>query len=127
MKRFMLLVCSLLLVVAAASTVLAAKAQKKGVFQAKAGDVIYVCTCGEGCDCGTLSTKEGKCGCGKDLVKSTVTKVEAGKVFYEVDGKEQSAPLKGKYTCGCKGCNCGTVSQKTGKCGCNEDMVKVKK
>lgn len=29
----------------------------------------YECGCGEGCDCGFISQKEGKCGCGKDMVK----------------------------------------------------------
>jgi hypothetical protein len=127
MKRFILLVISMCFVVAAASMALADKGTK-GTFAAKAGDTIYVCGCGEGCDCGTLATKEGKCGCGKELVKTTVTKVEKGKVFYRLDDKELSAKLKGKYACGCgDGCNCGTVSQKPGKCGCGKDMVKVKK
>jgi hypothetical protein len=29
----------------------------------------YMCGCGEGCDCGFVSQKPGKCGCGKDMVK----------------------------------------------------------
>lgn len=125
MKKSVLLVLSMLFVCAAVSLAFAAKGPT-GKFDAKAGDTIYVCGCGEGCDCGTLAKKEGKCGCGKELIKTTVTKVENGKVFYTVDGKELSAPVQGKYTCGCKGCNCGTVSQKPGKCGCDQDMVKVK-
>lgn len=60
------------------------------------------------------------------MVKSTVTKVDKTKVYYTLDGKELSAPLKGKYACGCDDCNCGSVSQKPGKCGCDKDMVKVK-
>ena len=125
MKKLVLVVCLLAFVVAAAGAVLAAKGPH-GTFDAKAGDTIYVCGCGEGCACGTLATGEGKCGCGKDLVKTTVTKVEKGKIFYKVDGKELSAPAKGKYACGCgTGC-CGTVSQKPGKCGCGMDLTKVK-
>ncbi|HIJ97334.1 MAG TPA: hypothetical protein HPP94_16685 [Desulfuromonadales bacterium] len=126
MKKSVLLVVSLLFVFAAVSFAFAEKGSL-GKFEAKAGDSIYVCGCGEGCKCGSLATKEGKCGCGKDLVKATVSKVEKGKVFYSVDGKEISAPLQGKFGCGCgDGCNCGSVSQKGGKCGCGKDMVKVK-
>jgi len=29
----------------------------------------YICGCGEGCDCGFVSQKEGNCGCGKPMVK----------------------------------------------------------
>lgn len=92
----------------------------------KTGDTIYVCKCGKACDCGTMSYKEGKCGCGKELVKATVTKTEDGKVFYTLDGNEFSAPAKGKYMCACgSGCGCGTVSQKPGKCACGKKMKKV--
>jgi hypothetical protein len=125
MKKLVLVAISVLLVFIAAGSVLAAKTGK-GVFDAKAGDTIYVCGCGAGCDCGTLAKKEGKCSCGNDLVKTTVTKVEGGKVYYQLDGKELSAPARGKYVCGCKGCDCGTVSQKPGKCGCGQDLDKVK-
>ena len=126
MKKIILVVCSLLLLFAVVNSVMADKGAK-GAFDAKVGDAIYVCGCGDGCDCGSLATKEGKCGCGKDMVKTTVTRVEKGKVFYQLDGKELSAPAKGKYACACgDGCNCGSVSQKPGKCGCGKDMVKVK-
>jgi hypothetical protein len=125
MKKLIVLVMSLVMALGVASMVFAEKAAdgKTGV---KAGDTIYVCGCGAGCDCGSLAKKEGKCGCGKDLVKTTVTKVENGKAFYQLDGKELSAPLKGKYVCGCgKGCDCGSVSQKPGNCGCGKKMKKV--
>jgi len=29
----------------------------------------FMCGCGEGCNCGFISQKEGKCSCGKDMVK----------------------------------------------------------
>lgn len=125
MKKLVLFALSLLFVFAVAGLALAAKGPS-GTFEAKAGDTIYVCACGDGCDCGTLGLKEGKCGCGKDLVKATVTKVDKKLVYYKVDGKEMSAPLQGKYACGCgEGCNCGFVSQKPGTCGCDKDMVKA--
>jgi hypothetical protein len=128
MKKLVLVVISLM-VVFAAGMAFADKAAKKGFFSAKAGDEIYVCNCGEACKCGTLAKKEGKCSCGKELVATTVTKVEDGKVFYKVGDKELSAPQQGKYMCGCgEGCNCGFISQKEGgKCGCGKPMVKVKK
>jgi hypothetical protein len=125
MKKSILLVLSLLFVCAAVTLVFAAKGPS-GKFEAKAGDVIYVCSCGDGCDCGSLAKKEGKCGCGKDLVTTTVTKIDKTKVYYKLDGKEFSAPITGKYACGCGDCNCGSISQKPGKCGCDKDMLKVK-
>ena len=126
MKKSVLLVLSLLFAFAVVGLAFAAKGPT-GKFNAKAGDTIYVCNCGDGCDCGALAKKEGKCGCGKELVKTTVNRVEKGSVFYTIDGKELSAPTKGKYACGCgDGCDCGSISQKPGKCGCDKDMVKVK-
>ncbi len=126
MKRFVIVAVSLFFIVAGVSTALADKGQK-GQFTTKAGEVIYVCSCGTGCDCGSLAKKEGTCGCGKSLVTSTVTKVEGGKVFYKLDGKELSAPITGTYACGCgEGCKCGSISQKPGKCSCGSNMVKVK-
>ena len=126
MKKSVLLVLSLLFVCAAVSLAFAAKGPT-GKFEAKAGDTIYVCGCGEGCDCGSLAKKEGTCSCGKALLKTTVNKIEKGRVFYTLDGKELSAPTQGKYACGCgDGCNCGSISQKPGKCACDKDMVKVK-
>ena len=127
MKKCLLLMMALLLVISVAGLVLA-DLGTKAKFEAKAGDVIYVCGCGDGCDCGSLAKKEGQCSCGKDLIKTSVTKIEKGLVYYKLDGKELSAPQTGKYACGCgDGCNCGSISQKPGKCGCGKDMVKVKK
>ena len=65
MKKSVLLVLSLLFVSCVVGLAFAAKGPI-GKFDAKAGDTIYVCGCGEGCDCGSLAKKEGKCGCGKD-------------------------------------------------------------
>ena len=126
MKKIILVICSLLLLFAVVNSVMADKGTK-GAFDAKVGDAIYVCGCGDGCDCGSLAKQEGKCGCGQDLVKTTVTKVEKGTLFYKLNGKELPAPTQGKYACGCgKGCGCGSISQKPGKCGCGKDMVIIK-
>ena len=99
---------------------------KGGKLEVKAGDEIYVCGCGKTCDCLTVSKKEGKCACGQNLVKVKVDKVEKGKAFYKQDGKEASTPLAGKYNCACGAqCDCQTISQKPGKCGCGKEMSKV--
>jgi hypothetical protein len=127
MQRFILVVFSLLILVGAASLALADKSNS-GKFAGKAGDTIFVCGCGESCKCGTIGLKEGKCGCGQNLVKTTVTKVENGKVLYSLEGKSLSAPQQGKYVCGCgEGCDCGFISQKPGTCGCGKELVKVSK
>jgi hypothetical protein len=101
-------------------------ALKNGQLQLKVGDEIYVCGCGEGCPCLYMSKNPGKCSCGKDLVKGKVTKVEKDKVTVMVNGKEQVFPTKGKYACACgPKCNCDTISQSPGKCGCGVEMKAV--
>jgi hypothetical protein len=100
---------------------------KNNEIQLKAGDEVYVCGCGKSCPCLQMSKKPGKCGCGNDLVKSKVTKVEKGKATVMVNGKEEVFPTKGKFVCACgAGCNCDTVSQSKGKCGCGADLKEVK-
>lgn len=99
---------------------------KGGRLEVKAGDEIYVCGCGKGCNCYTVSKKEGKCACGQNLTKVKVDKVEKGKAYYKLDGKETAIQLTGKYNCACgQQCDCQTISQKPGKCGCGKDMTKV--
>ncbi|MGB8088196.1 MAG: hypothetical protein WCE84_02165, partial [Candidatus Rhabdochlamydia sp.] len=46
-----------------------------GKLDVKAGEEYYVCNCTD-CPCDTISGVKGKCGCGNDLVKAKVTKVE---------------------------------------------------
>jgi hypothetical protein len=122
MSRLIALVVSMVFVVSAAVALAQGGAEKTF----KTGDSVYACGCGPACPCGTLSTKAGKCGCGKPLVKTSLTKVEDGKAHYLVDGKEVVAPTAGKYVCACgTGCPCGTVSQKPGNCGCGKPMKKV--
>lgn len=92
----------------------------------KAGETIYVCACGAGCDCQTVSRKDGKCTCDKPLAKTTVIKIEGGKLFANVNGAEQTYFTNAKYACGCgDGCTCGTISQKPGKCACGNEMKKI--
>ena len=89
-----------------------------------AGDTAYVCGCGSKC-CEVVSKKPGKCACGHDLVKVTVSKVKGNKASYEVAGKKQTVSMKGKYTCPCEGDCCEMISQKPGKCPCGKDLIKV--
>lgn len=93
----------------------------------KAGETVYVCGCGAGCDCQTVSRKGGRCSCGNELAKSVVSKVEGDKAYVMVNGKEQVFTVKAHYSCACgEGCNCATISQKPGKCGCGTPMKQVR-
>lgn len=124
MKKLGALLAALSFVVLLVAGIAFAKEEANKGF--KTGDTVYVCSCGAACTCGTVSYKDGKCGCGKGLVKTTLTAVKDGKVYYMLDGKEMSAPAVGKYACACgEGCGCGTISQKPGKCSCGKDMKKL--
>ena len=105
-----------------------ALAAEKGALDLKVGDERYVCNCGEKCPCNTISSNEGKCTCGSDMVKATVTKVEKGKATFKAAGWEKERTFKtvGKYTCNCSpDCKCGTISQNPGKCTCGSKMKKI--
>jgi hypothetical protein len=102
-------------------------AVKDGKMMLKVGDEVYVCGCGDSCPCLTMSRNQGKCSCGKDLIKGKVTKVDTDKATVMVNGKEQVFPTQGKYACNCgPNCNCDTISQSPGKCGCGSEMKSVK-
>lgn len=106
---------------------LAVAAVEQGKITLKAGQEIYVCGCGEGCPCDTISRKAGDCSCGKPLVLGKVTKVEKGTAKIEVNGKKKTFQTIGKYQCACgPECNCDTISQKPGKCGCGTELQEVK-
>jgi hypothetical protein len=121
-----ILVISMAILLCLVMTGISFAALKNGQMKLKVGDEVYVCGCGEACPCLTMSGKPGKCSCGKDLVKGEVTKVEKGKATVMVNGKEQVFPTKGKYVCACGSkCNCNTISQSPGKCGCGSDMKPV--
>lgn len=124
MKRILAIGLALVFVFVAASLSFAAVVN--GKIDVKKGDEVYVCGC-EKCPCMTMSRSAGKCSCGKDLVKGTVAKVEKGKAYVMVDGKEKAFKTTGKYVCPCgAGCPCDTISQKPGKCGCGKDLMPVK-
>ncbi|MFZ4857675.1 MAG: hypothetical protein ACOYL3_14880 [Desulfuromonadaceae bacterium] len=92
----------------------------------KKGDTVYVCTCGDTCDCKTMARKAGKCDCGTALGKGTVSSASKDKIVVTVGDKKLNFPAKAKYACGCgDGCDCGSVSQKPGKCTCGNEMKKI--
>jgi hypothetical protein len=89
----------------------------------KAGDVAYVCNCGPKCACGTVSLKEGKCGCGHDLVKVTVTQVKGNRALFQMEGKERNVKLTAKLACACGSDCCQMISDKPGKCACGKELA----
>lgn len=106
---------------------LAGASVEQGKITLKEGQEAYACGCGEGCPCDTISRKTGDCSCGKPLVLGKVTKVEKGTVRIEVNGKERSFKTIGTYQCACgPKCNCDTISQKPGKCGCSTELQEAK-
>ena len=113
----------ILMVVFALGFATLAIADKTGL-TAKVGDELYVCACGKGC-CDMMSRNAGKCTCGKDMVKTKVTKVEKGKIT--VDSRKEPFVSVAKYVCQCgPDCKCDTISQKPGNCTCGKKMVEVK-
>ena len=100
-------------------------ADTTGKMEVKAGDEIYVCACGEMCDCDTMSMKPGQCSCGKDMIKTKVTKVDENMIY--VEAQKKGLKRMGKYACACgPGCDCNTISQKPGSCSCGKPLKEVK-
>jgi hypothetical protein len=128
MKKHLLILSVLVLSLSIALVAFATLKENK--IELKVGDAVYACACGAGCDCDTISRNPGKCSCGGDLVKAKVAKVEVGKAYLKADNwpKKRAFKTEGKYICACgPGCNCDTISQKPGKCGCGSDLKEYKK
>jgi hypothetical protein len=124
MKKALLVIMGILFTVGLVTTF--SIASTDGTMNVKVGDEIYVCGCGEACDCGTMSRNPGNCVCGKPMVKTKVTKVENGMI--SVEGQTKTYKSVGKYTCACgPDCKCDTISQKPGKCTCGKEMKEVQK
>jgi hypothetical protein len=115
-----LLIFTIVFTLALASFAIADKVK----MTAKVGDELYVCACGEGCPCDTMSRNPGKCTCDKDLVKTKVTKVEKGKIT--VESRKKPFASVAKYVCDCgPECKCDTISQNPGNCTCGKKMKMV--
>ena len=98
-----------------------------GKLTVKAGEEYYVCNC-TSCPCNTISSLKGKCGCGNDLVKAKVIRVEKNTAYFKAEAwdKDRQFNTIGQYVCACGSeCSCKTVSQKPGKCGCGHELKKV--
>ena len=96
----------------------------------KAGDEVYVCNCGPGCDCMTMSKKPGNCTCNKPMVQAKVDHMEGTLAVMKIPEGDsfrlQPFNTQGKYFCACgSGCDCNTISQKPGKCVCGNEMKAV--
>jgi hypothetical protein len=115
-----LLILTIVFTMALATLALADKTK----MTAKVGDQLYVCGCGEGCPCDTMSRNPGQCTCGKDLVKTKVTKVEKGMIT--VESRKKPFISVAKYVCDCgPECKCDTISQNPGNCTCGKKMKMV--
>ena len=119
-------IIGLLVVLFMAGCASVSKSAATASLSVKAGDVLYVCAC-ETCDCHVVALKPGKCGCGHDLVKITVTEVKDQVASYEIDGETKTAKLTGKYRCACGSSCCQMISDKPGNCACGMALVKAGK
>ena len=121
MRKTCLLGCAILLLGLSALSL----ADTKRQLDVKVGDEIYVCNMGEACPCDTIAMKPGNCKCGKELIRTKVTKIEDDTIFVESRGR--GFKRTGKYACACgEACNCGTIAQKPGKCVCGLEMKEVR-
>ena len=111
-------------------------------------DVLYTCSCGLQCNCNTVSTKPGKCDCGRILKWGHVLKIEGTEAILcqcaegcQCYGLNPQDPTK--CTCGVSTkrvslvgtgiyfCNggassfCNYVSDSPGKCRCGNKLTKA--
>jgi hypothetical protein len=108
------------------------------------GAAIYWCDCGPECKCNAVSTKPGKCGCGKEMAGGHVIWTEGDTALACRCGPQCTCafdpqdpakcpcgkPIKrinlkgtGLYFCNCGGsCGCNTVSDQPGPCRCGMQL-----
>jgi len=113
----------------------------------KRQDVLYVCDCGDECQCNSLDTEPGNCKCGQPMKWTHVVKVEGNEALLctcsegctcAIDPKDPTKcgcgkPVKrvnlegqGIYFCNCGGsCTCNTLSKHPGDCRCGMMLKKV--
>jgi hypothetical protein len=101
---------------------------KNGMLQVSKGSKVYACVCDETCGCGTIGTGKGKCQCGHELEKVTLSKIENNIAYFTFNGAEHRIPLKGTYGCACEsgGNCCDIISQRQVLCGCGKEMKAIK-
>ena len=122
--------------------------QELSFAQVERHDVLYSCSCGQQCKCNTVSTKPGKCDCGRILKWGHVLKIEGTEAilcqcaegcrcyFNSKDStkctcgkptKRVSLVGTGIYFCNCGGGGgfCNYVSDSPGKCRCGNKLIKA--
>jgi hypothetical protein len=125
MMRKRIILAGILACIMVVSISLVYAAVTNGKMNVNVGDEIYVCGCGEGCNCDAMSSKPATCSCGKDMIKTKVKKVDDN--FIYVEARDKGFKRVGKYACACgSDCKCDTISQKPGKCACGADLKEVK-
>lgn len=151
MKRMYHLLICICITMLCAGNVLATSAQPADTAHnqkdSERHDVLYSCACDDNCNCGSVSTKPGKCKCGVDMKWGHVLKIESDDAILcqcgegckcgGLDAKDPTKcvcgnPVKrvslagtGIYFCNCgSSCYCNTVSDKPGKCRCGMELKK---
>ena len=115
---------------------------------AQSSAAIYWCNCGPECKCNSVSTKPGKCSCGKEMAGGHVVFTEGNTALVCTCGPDCSCAIDpndhtkcgcgkpvrridlkgtGLYFCNCGGaCACNTVSDKPGTCKCGMQLQQSK-
>ena len=110
-------------------------------------DVLHTCPCGLQCNCSTVSTKPGKCDCGRALKWAHVLKREGTEAILCQSDERCQCYLKSKDTakCSCGSSTkrvslvgtgiyfcksgassfCNYVSDSSGKCKCGSELIKA--
>ena len=108
-------------------------------------DQVFVCGCGEACDCGAVAVEAGTCDCGTPLEAARLIKVEGHEALLCACGGDCSCAVDaedgskctcgtdirrvsfdgtGLYFCNCGGsCTCNYVVATPGRCTCGMELV----
>lgn len=73
-------------------------------------DLVWVCGCGDECECGAVAVEPGTCSCGTELVQVHLVKVEGNEGLL--------------CTCG-TGCACTMDADDSSKCSCGTAVRRV--
>jgi hypothetical protein len=144
-KSILLLVLSAVICIVTVGGAGAASHEKAMAGMKSEASTLYVCNCGDSCQCNTVAMVPGKCSCGKELTAMHVLQIDKGEALLcpcgggcscTLDAKDpakcgcgkavKKVSLKGLYACNCgPACACNTVSDKPGKCGCGSELKKI--
>ncbi|WP_429886574.1 hypothetical protein [Geoalkalibacter halelectricus] len=117
------LLAAMVMVMALALAAVAAEPSRMAL---EVGEQIYACGCGVNCPCDTLAKRDGKCTCGRDMVRAEVLEVGEDEAVIRIAGEKRTVKTLAKYVCACgPACPCVAISQNSGKCVCGRDMAAV--